>query len=76
MKYGIYEVIGTRKYRGHDPGTRFEALLDRPAEMRALARGSIRLVERIEIEVPAGYTFPQGWLPKEEPVSTATGGEA
>jgi hypothetical protein len=59
---GIYEVIGKRAYREHPPGSRFEARLDRAAEARAVARGSIRLLERVEDDLPPGkYRLPTGW---------------
>jgi hypothetical protein len=59
---GIYEVIGKRAYREHPPGSRFEARLDRAAEARAVARGSIRLLERVADDLPAGkYRLPTGW---------------
>jgi hypothetical protein len=61
---GRYRVLGTRRYRGHEPGTEFEAELERGAERRAIARGNIELVERFEPTLPEGYTFPRGWLPK------------
>lgn len=70
VEYGVYEVIGTRRYRDHAPGTRFEARLDRDAERRAIARGNIRLIERVQIRVPDAHTFPEGWLPMLEPVSS------
>ena len=59
---GVYEVIGPRAYRENPPGTRFEARLDRAAEARAVARGSIRLIERVPDDLPAGkYRLPPGW---------------
>jgi len=62
--FGEYEVLGTREYRGHKPGETFEARLDKLAEERAIARGSIRLLRRIVPGVqPGSFTFPDGWLP-------------
>ena len=63
MILGEYLVTGKRNYRGHAPGTKFEARLAPGPEARAIARGDIRLLRRIEPAVPAGsYTFPDGWL--------------
>lgn len=60
--YGVYEVTGKRQYRGHDPGTVFEAILDRGAEQRALARGDIRLIRHIEPGLaPGSYRLPPDW---------------
>jgi hypothetical protein len=62
FELGIYEVVGPRAYREHQPGERFEARLDRAAEARAVARGSIRLLERVADDLPAGkYRLPTGW---------------
>ena len=58
---GVYEVVGRRAYRGHQPGDRFEARLDRNAEARAVARGSIRLLERVADDLPPNYRLPYGW---------------
>ncbi len=57
-----YLVTGRRKYRWHDPGTTFEARLDPDAERRAIARGSIRVIDAIEPKLPdSGYTLPRDW---------------
>lgn len=57
---GRYEVVGSRTYRGHEPGTVFEAVLERQAETRALNRGNIRLLERVEIGVESGsFALPK-----------------
>jgi hypothetical protein len=37
VKYGVYQVTGTREYRGHTPGAVFEAILD-PAAAAASYR--------------------------------------
>jgi hypothetical protein len=59
---GRYEVVGKRAYRGHAPGTEFEARLDRAAEIRAVNRGSIRLLARVDADlVPGSYRLPVGW---------------
>lgn len=58
----MYQVIGPRAYRGHEPGTVFEARLDRPSESRAINRGSIRLLELVEADLlPGSYRLPLGW---------------
>jgi hypothetical protein len=59
---GRYEVVGSRRYRGHEPGMVFEATLDPLAEQRAINRGSIRLIERLEADLPPNkYRLPAGW---------------
>jgi hypothetical protein len=63
MKFGMYEVMGSRSYRGHAPGTTFTAQLDRNAQIRAMNRGDIRLVEWIVPALkPGSFIFPEGWL--------------
>lgn len=67
---GLYEVIGKRAYRGHQPGALFEARLDRNAEGRAIQRGAIRLLERIANDLLSGtYRLPDGWPPHRKEVS-------
>lgn len=59
MSAGLYEVVGHRCYRGHQPGDLFEAQLDPRAEARAIGRGNIVLKKRIILSVqPGSYTFP------------------
>jgi hypothetical protein len=61
--YGRYVVTGSRAYRGHTQGTQFVARIDPNAESRAIARGDIQLLGRIEPSVsPAFFTPPAGWL--------------
>jgi hypothetical protein len=61
---GVYQVIGNREYRGHKPGTTFEAILDPGPERRAIDRGDIRLIERITPSIrPGTLTMPDGWPP-------------
>ena len=55
-----YLVTGPRKYRWHAPGSTFEARLDPDAERRAIERGSIRVLEEIEVEV-GNYELPEDW---------------
>lgn len=62
--HGLYEVTGSREYRGHPHGTQFEAALDRNAERRAIARRDIRLIDRVAPTLlPGSWTFPDGWDP-------------
>lgn len=61
---GRYLVTGTRGYRGHLPGTEFEARLDPAPERRAVARGDIRLLERVRVAV-GRYTLPDGVRPAD-----------
>jgi hypothetical protein len=59
---GIYRVIGNRRYRGHEPGTEFSARLEPLAESRAITRGDLELVDRMEPELPRGaFRLPVGW---------------
>lgn len=61
---GRYQVIGKRAYREHQPGEYFEARLERNAEGRAIARGSIQLIELIPDDLaPNTYRLPDGWQP-------------
>lgn len=66
MTHGVYRVIGRRRYRGHDPGTEFTARIPRGAEQRAIQRGDIALVDRIEPDLlPGSYTLPADWQSEE-----------
>lgn len=59
MSHGRYKVTGNRKYRGHDPGTIFEARIDPAVEQRAIDRGAIELLERVTPGLePGSYTLP------------------
>lgn len=70
---GVYEVTGNREYRGHKPGTTFEAVLDPGPEQRAIARGDIRLIDRITPSIRAGsLTMPDGWPPPQGGNTTNT----
>jgi hypothetical protein len=60
VKHGRYRVSGKRRYRNHEPGAIFEARLEPDAERRAIARGSIELIEYIDI-VPGSHRIPEGW---------------
>ena len=61
-RHGRYLVTGKRQYRGHQPGTVFEAQLDPLAEQRAIQRGAIALVEKVTPALePRSYRFPADW---------------
>lgn len=62
MTYGLWRVVGKRAYRGHEPGTEFEAQLENGAAGRAVRRGDIELVEVFEPTLPDVYELPKGWL--------------
>ena len=67
MRYGTYLVLGTRRYRDHEPGTVFTERLDRGAEARAIQRGNIRFLHDWGPTIDRqNLTFPTGWLPREE----------
>lgn len=60
---GRYRVIGSREYRGHAPGSVFDAVLPASIEARAVRRGSVELVERVTPTLEQGsYELPSGWL--------------
>lgn len=66
-RYGTYRVTGSRRYRGHEPGAVFDAVLDRAVEARAIARGDIRLLKRTTPSIqPGSFTLPHGWLTRQE----------
>lgn len=68
--FGVYRVIGRRKYRGHDPGTVFEAYLDPAVEQRAIARRAIELLRREAPTVePAKFEPPAEWR-SDRPATT------
>ena len=58
---GVYEVTGRRVYRGHEPGTVFEARIDGTVAARAIKRGDITLLEYITPNLPAEWALPKGW---------------
>jgi hypothetical protein len=63
---GRYEVTGPRIYRGHPPGTIFEARIAPGPENRAINRGSITLLERVPDDLrPNSYRLPDGWSTTE-----------
>lgn len=73
MTHGRYLVTGNREYRGHQPGTIFEAALAPGPEQRAVARGDIQLLERITPSIePGSYTLPEPWPPEASETQTPT----
>lgn len=61
--WGEYQVVGSREFRGHSRGTIFEARLDPAHEARAIKRGDITLLRRVDLSVRNGsYRLPDGWL--------------
>lgn len=60
MKHKRYLVTGKRQYRWHEPGTVFEAQLDPDAERRAIERGSIKVLEEVEVKVGT-FDLPNDW---------------
>lgn len=67
MTGGIYEVTGNRGYRGHQRGLVFSAVLEPGAEGRALGRGDIRLIERVNPSLqPGSFQLPRGWVNEQE----------
>lgn len=59
MKAGRYQVVDGNAFQGHPTGTVFEERLERGRERRAIARGAIVLLERIEVSVPAERRLPR-----------------
>jgi hypothetical protein len=60
---GEYEVVGRREYRGHKPGTVFEASIESNAAGRAIQRGDLALLRISTPELqPGSYLLPDGWL--------------
>ena len=58
----VYLVSGRRRFRCHEPGETFEATLPRGMEQRALAVGSIQVVENsVPSLQPGTYRLPSGW---------------
>lgn len=60
-----YIVRGPLRYRDHDVGEIFEAVLDPDAEQRALRLGTIEVIDPKRTELrPGSYRLPDGWLPE------------
>jgi hypothetical protein len=71
VTHGRYLVSGRRRYRGHQPGSIFEAQLDPAVEQRAVSRGDIALLERVTPGIePGSYKLPDDWPPR--PVGQST----
>ena len=58
----LYLVTGRLPFRGYLPGETFEALIERDAEERAVARGNVRVLERGTPQIrPDSFVLPVGW---------------
>lgn len=58
----VYRVSGTRRYRGHEPGTEFSALIDSTVEGRLIGRGVIEVVDGLRPMLERGsFRLPDGW---------------
>ena len=63
MSMAEYEVTGKREYRGHSPGSTFEARIPPGPESRAIARGDIVRIRTVEPSIqPGSFSLPEGWL--------------
>lgn len=61
-EYGVYKVTGKRQYRGHDPGSTFEASIDPAVEQRAVNRGDIQLLRRVTPDLaPGSFVLSDNW---------------
>ena len=73
----VYKVTGVFTYNDHAPGEVFEALLDPGAEERAIARGTITLLERSTPALrPGSYRLPRGWAHNPETLLEGAGSHA
>ena len=63
---GVYTVTGKREYRGHAPGSTFEAFIPAGPERRAIDRGDIRLERRTQPTLPPVWGLPAGWATNNE----------
>lgn len=62
-------VTGNLRFREHEPGETFEAVLDPVQEHRAIARGNIRVVEQSKPTIqPGSYRLPADWSTSEREV--------
>lgn len=62
MTHGLWQVVGTRAFRGHEPGTDpFEASLPSNQAARAIRRGDIALLEEFVPNLPDEHQLPKGW---------------
>ena len=64
-----YEVLRFNGYCGYPRGSVFEAVLDKAAEGRAIARGDIRILKSSTPSIqPSSYRLPRGWIKQLEEV--------
>ena len=62
--YYLFEVIGKRQYRGHQPGERFVSRLD-PALERAVQRPNVVVLAEVETSIKhREHGLPRDW-PRE-----------
>lgn len=60
--FTTYRVVGLRRYREHEPGTVFSAVIDEGAERRAVERGCLEVLGREIPDLEAGtFSLPYGW---------------
>lgn len=68
-----YRVSGRLAFRGHKPGTTFFATLDPDAELRALARGNVEIIDSSPTRLrPGSYRLPDGWIGAQEPAKAGS----
>lgn len=64
----VYRVTGGRAYHDVQPGEVFEASLDPQAELRAVRRGSVVIIDDTPPGIrPGSYQPPAGWEPHSTP---------
>jgi hypothetical protein len=60
----VYRVCGSRRYRGHDPGEEFSALIEPGIEGRLVARGVIEVIDGLRPMLTRdSFVLPNGWEP-------------
>jgi hypothetical protein len=58
----VYRVSGSRRYRGHEPGTEFSALIEPGIASRLIGRGVIEIVDGLRPMLERGsFVLPIGW---------------
>lgn len=66
----FYRVTGRQRYRGYSPGEIFVGELEPQIEARAVARGSIEVVEAGPVSLDATRaTLPRGWVTPQKGVA-------